>query len=96
MVDTVVGSVKNGSIVLLTDNEACGEQLVEALPQIIDQLQDEGYKFVTLSELIATDDDLADVVDLTKVSMPEGAVLPVIPDKNATAGDEASEDASEE
>ena len=96
VVDTVVGSVKNGSIVLLTDNEACGEQLVEALPRIIDQLQDEGYKFVTLSELIATDDDLVDMVDLTKVSMPEGAVLPVIPDKNAAAADGASEDTSEE
>lgn len=76
--DTVVGSVRNGSIVLLTDNETTCAQTVEALPQIIDRLQAEGYEFVTLSEMIATDDDLKDLVDLSKVRMPKKASLPVV------------------
>ena len=76
--DTVVGSVRNGSIVLLTDNETTCAQTVEALPQIIDRLQAEGYEFVTLSEMIATDDDLKDLVDLSEVRMPKKASLPVV------------------
>ena len=76
VVETVVGSVSNGSIVLLTDNDACGAQTVEALPQIIDQLQEEGYRIVSLSELVKTDEELAEAVDLSRVSMPEDAVLP--------------------
>lgn len=76
--DTVVGSVRNGSIVLLTDNETTCAQTVEALPQIIDRLQAEGYEFVTLSEMIATDDDLKDLVGLSKVRMPKKASLPVV------------------
>ena len=76
VVETVVGSVSNGSIVLLTDNDACGAQTVEALPQIIDQLQEEGYRIVSLSELVKTDEELAEAVDLSRVAMPEDAVLP--------------------
>lgn len=76
--DAVVGSVSNGSIVLLTDNDATSAQTVEALPQIIDRLQAEGYELVTLSDLIATDDDLKDLVDLSAVKMPEKASLPVV------------------
>ena len=79
--DTVAGSVRAGSIVLLTDGDATGEQTLEALPQIIDRLQEEGYTLVTLSELIKSDVDLREEVDLTKVGMPEGASLPVIPEE---------------
>lgn len=78
VVDTVVSSVRNGSIVLMTDNDATASQSVEALPQIIDQLLANGYTFVTLSELIATDEDLDGIVTLGKVSMPKGATLPKI------------------
>ena len=77
----MVGSVRAGSIVLLTDGDATGEQTLEALPQIIDRLQEEGYTLVTLSELIKSDVDLREEVDLTKVGMPEGASLPVIPEE---------------
>lgn len=82
--DTVVGSVSNGSIVLLTDNDATSAQTVEALPQIIDRLQVEGYELVTLSDLIATDDDLKDLVDLSAVKMPEKASLPVVSEATET------------
>lgn len=75
----VVGAVSNGNIVLLTDNATTGAQLVEALPGLIDQLQEEGYTLVTLDELIATDEDLAEELDASRVSMPKDAVLPSMP-----------------
>ena len=34
---------------------------------------------MTLSELVATDEDLAEELDISKVSMPEDAVLPTVP-----------------
>ena len=89
VVSNVMGSVRSGNIVLLTDSDACGAQLVEALPDLIDRLQEEGYELVTVSELIASDEDLAGAVDTAKVSMPEDASLPVLPDEDA-AGDAAA------
>lgn len=78
VVDTVVSSARTGNIILLTDNETTGAQAVEALPQIIDQLKADGFEIVTLSELVASDDTLADEVNLAKVTMPEDAVLPIL------------------
>ena len=85
IVEDVCGSVRSGNIILLTDNAATGEQTVEALPALIDRLQDEGYTLVTLSDLIATDDTLAEQVDLSKVSMPDDAVLPTVADEDGAA-----------
>ena len=85
IVDDVCGSVRSGNIILLTDNAATGEQTVEALPALIDRLQDEGYTLVTLSDLIATDDTLAEQVNLSKVSMPDDAVLPTAADEDGAA-----------
>ena len=82
VIDNVLGSAKNGNIVLLTDNDATADQAVEALPKIIDGLQEEGFTLVTLSELIATDADLADAVSLSKAGLPKGAMLPELPKKD--------------
>ena len=79
VVETVAGSVGNGDIVLLTDNEATTGQTVEALPQIIDRLKEAGYELVTVSELISTDDDLKAVVKTGRTGIPKGACLPVLP-----------------
>lgn len=76
--DTVVNSVRNGSIVLLTDNDATTNQTIEALPQIIDRLHEAGYTLVTLSDLIATDGDLKDLVVPNKSKMPKSASLPIV------------------
>ena len=83
VVDTVVSAASNGDIILLTDSDAVGAQTVEALPDIIDGLQEEGFTIVTVSELIATDSDLSEAVSTTSISMPDDAVLPTV-----TADDE--------
>lgn len=87
VVDTVVGSAGNGSIVLLTDNSATADQTVEALPNIIDKLLENGYTLVTLSDLIATDEDLADLVKLDTAAMPENATLPRVAQTTSTGED---------
>ena len=79
VVSNVTGSVRSGNIVLLTDSEATGAQTAEALGTLIDRLQADGFTIVTLSELVATDEDLAEELDISKVSMPEDAVLPTVP-----------------
>lgn len=76
IVSTVVGSAQNGNIILLTDNDATAEQTLEALPGIIDGLQEKGFKLVTVSELLATDDDFPEWVVNGTVGMPEDAALP--------------------
>ena len=85
VVDTVASSAKNGNIVLLTDNDSTADQTVEALPQIIERLQQNGYTIVSLSELIKTDKDLAAAVSLDKVSMPKDAALPQVPKEEEAA-----------
>ena len=82
VVDVVVSAASNGDIVLLTDSDAMGTQTVEALPDIIEGLLEQGFTFVTVSELIATDEDLAAAVDLAAVSMPEDAVLPTLAEED--------------
>lgn len=49
---TILSSVSDGSIVLLHDYQG-NSKTVEALPTIIQGLKDQGYTFVTLSELFA-------------------------------------------
>ena len=88
VVDTVTSSVSNGDIVLLTDNDSTADQTVEALPLLIDALREQGYELVTISELIATDSDLKDLVKIGKAGLPKGASLPVLPDSGE---DEQSE-----
>lgn len=87
VVDTVVSSVSNGDIVLLTDTDATAEQTVEVLPQLIDCLREEGYELVTLSELIETDDELKQAIDTSKAGLPKGKALPVL-DGDDDAGDD--------
>lgn len=91
VVNNVVSGVANGDIVLLTDNESTSAQTAEALSGVIDGLQGEGYTLVTLSELIATDKDLAkELASPLKVSMPKDAVLPTLASATAAAGDATS------
>ena len=82
-VSTVLDSVTPGNIVLLTDRDECAEQTLEALPRIIDGLIADGYKIVTLSDLVKTDMSLSKkLTSLTKVTMPKGAVFPQLAEDN--------------
>lgn len=84
-VSTVLDSVTPGNIVLLTDNDKCAEQTLEALPQIIDGLIADGYKIVTLSDLVKTDASLSKkLTSLTKVTMPKNAVFPQLAEDDDT------------
>lgn len=84
-VSTVLDSVTPGNIVLLTDNDECAEQTLEALPQIIDGLIADGYKIVTLSDLVKTDTSLSKkLTSLTKAAMPKNAVFPQLAEDDDT------------
>ena len=84
-VSTVLDSVTPGNIVLLTDRDECAEQTLEALPQIIDGLIADGYKIVTLSDLVKTDTALSKkLTSLTKVTMPKDAVFPQLAEDEDT------------
>ncbi|EKQ68108.1 putative xylanase/chitin deacetylase [Leptolyngbyaceae cyanobacterium JSC-12] len=52
IVDNVLSNVKPGGIVLMHDGGGDRSATVEALPQIISTLQRQGYKFVTIPELM--------------------------------------------
>lgn len=52
VVDRVTRNVRNGSIVLFHNN---AKYILEYLPIVIERLQEEGYEFVTVSELIYKD-----------------------------------------
>ena len=49
IVKRVVGKVRNGSIILCHNNS---DHILDALPAILDQLTEKGYRFVTMSELV--------------------------------------------
>jgi peptidoglycan-N-acetylglucosamine deacetylase len=52
IVKNVLKQVSSGDIILLHDGGGDRQATVEALPKIIEQLQNKGYKFVTVSELM--------------------------------------------
>jgi peptidoglycan-N-acetylglucosamine deacetylase len=52
MTEKVVGGIHSGAIVLLHDGGGNRTKTVQALPQIISQLQQQGYRFVTVPELL--------------------------------------------
>lgn len=55
--DRVVPKAKNGDIVLFHNNS---EHILDALPMILTGLRSKGFRFVTLSELVATSDFTVD------------------------------------
>ncbi|WP_130811938.1 polysaccharide deacetylase family protein [Olsenella sp. Marseille-P4559] len=76
IVSNATTGVKPGSIILMHDGGGNRDQDVEALPQIIDTLQSQGYTFVTISELLASDDSIPSDIASCDATMPESAVWP--------------------
>ncbi len=96
VIETVAGGVSNGSIVAMTDNDATSAQTVEALPAILDRLQEAGYKVVSVSELIAQNEELSAAIDMTKIKMPKSAVLPTVTGTDSGTSDTVTDDAATE
>ena len=53
IVSRVLGKVTNGSIILCHNNS---DHILDALPTILDELTAKGYRFVTMSELLYSED----------------------------------------
>ena len=49
----VLDNAHNGAIVLMHDGGGDRSQDIEALPDIIDKLREQGYEFVTVEQLAA-------------------------------------------
>ena len=79
-VDAIVkNSLKNvtsGSIILMHDGGGPRVQDVEALPKIIETLQGQGFEFVTVTELMRSDDSIPDDIAGGAATMPDGATWP--------------------
>ncbi|MFJ7736678.1 polysaccharide deacetylase family protein [Lysinibacillus sp. NPDC097287] len=52
IVDTVLKNVKEGSVVLFHDGGGNRQQTIKALEKILPELEKQGYKFLTISELL--------------------------------------------
>ena len=76
IVQNALAGVQSGSVILMHDGGGDRSQDLDALPQIIERLQADGYQLVTLSELMASDPDIPSEVAAGNASMPEGALWP--------------------
>ena len=76
IVQNALAGVQPGSVILMHDGGGDRSQDLDALPQIIERLQADGYQLVTLSELMASDPEIPSEVAAGNASMPEGAVWP--------------------
>lgn len=78
--DAIVANCTNGAypgaIVLMHDGGGNRDQDLEALPRILEALKAEGYRFVTLDELMAMDSRIPADVATGNAVMPEGSVWP--------------------
>ena len=76
IVENCTSDVDSGDIILMHDGGGDRSQDVEALPLIIDELHDQGFELVTVSELMASDDRIPDEVARQYAPMPEGCAWP--------------------
>lgn len=79
-VDAIVANatdgVRPGSIILMHDGGGNRDQDLEALPLIIDRLKADGYTFVTISQLMASDSSIPQAVTSGDATPPAGVVWP--------------------
>lgn len=76
VVEHALSNIKSGSIILMHDGGGDRQQDIEALPQIISTLQNEGYRVVSVQELLASDPSIPADVAAGTASMPQGAMWP--------------------
>lgn len=89
--DTIVSNslinLHSGTIILMHDGGGDRAQDVEALPKLIEQLQGEGYEFVTISDLMRATEKIPEDICSGTGTMPKDAVWPeeIHPDDIAAA-----------
>ncbi len=76
IVQNATATVGPGNIILMHDGGGNRDQDLEALPQIIDSLHEQGYTFVTVSQLLASDSSIPAEVASGTVTMPSDAAWP--------------------
>ena len=76
IVQNALDGLGNGSVILLHDGGGDRSQTLAALPLILSELKEQGYSFVTVDELLASDSDIAPTVASGDETMPEGSVWP--------------------
>ena len=81
--------ITSGSIILMHDGGGPRGQDVEALPRIIEDLQGQGYEFVTVSELMKSDSAVPADIAAGNAQMPSDAVWPtqIVGADEAAAGE---------
>ena len=76
IVANCTADMQPGSIILMHDGGGERDQDVEALPQIIEAWQKAGYKFVTISELMASDSSIPKEITSNYAPLPDDCVWP--------------------
>ncbi len=76
IVANAINGIQPGYIILMHDGGGPREQDLEALPQILDKLHDQGYTFVTVTDLMKADGNVPEDILTGKAKMPEDAVWP--------------------
>ncbi len=93
--ESATKNVQNGSIILMHDGGAPREDNVAALPRIIDTLLGQGFKLVTMEELMKADPNIpADIAD-GSATRPADCTWPASPDSSAEKKAKESEDKQE-
>ena len=57
IVSNTLNSVESGSIIVLHDNNKCGNKMLQALPNIIDKLKEKKYYFSPITEQILSESE---------------------------------------
>lgn len=94
IVENSTKNVTSGSIILMHDGGGNRDQDVEALPQIIEKLQNEGYEFVTVSELMKSDSSIPADIANGDATMPDGCVWPTQIKGDDSSSDQSGSDSS--
>jgi len=79
LVNDVLKSAKSGKIVLQHDGGGNHEKTVEALPQIITGLEQRGYRFVTVPELLEMQQQEPPLTTVAKSTSPEKSGVKTTP-----------------
>lgn len=76
IVNNALTNIGPGSIILMHDGGGVRDPDLEALPRLIQALQADGYRLVTISELLASDPEIPAEIAVGNAQMPQDAVWP--------------------